>query len=214
MRILVADDEPASALSLKELLELIGHQVVGPAGDGAEAVHLAAREKPDLAILDIEMPRMSGLEATDRITRERPIPIIVLTGHDCAEFVDRAAELPVFNYLCKPAGPDRLVPAIRLATARFRDWSALHGRVSELSRRMDERKTVERAKGILMELRGLSEDAAYRLMQRESQNRGRSLLEVGRTIIATHGMVRRVVRPPATVPIAPMPPVAPAEPAV
>ena len=195
MRILVADDEPASAASLKELLELIGHQVVGPAGDGDEAVHLAAREKPDLAILDIEMPRMSGLEATDRITRARPIPIIVLTGHDCAEFVDRAAELPVFNYLCKPAGADRLVPAIRLATARFRDWSALHGRVSELSTKMDERRTVERAKGILMELRGLSEDGAYRLMQRESQHRGRSMVEVGKTIIATHGMVRRIVRP-------------------
>lgn len=211
MRILVADDEPTSAASLKELLELIGHQVVGPAGDGAEAVSLAAREKPDLAILDIEMPRMSGLEATDRITRARPIPVIVLTGHDCAEFVDRAAELPVFNYLCKPAGADRLIPAIRLATARFREWSALHGRVSELSRKMDERKTVERAKGILMQMRGLTEDGAYRLMQRESQNRGRSMLEVGRTIIATHGMVRRVVSPPRTVPIAP---IAPPEPAV
>lgn len=214
MRILVADDEPSSAASLKELLELMGHQVVGPAADGAEAVSLAAREKPDLAILDIEMPRMSGLEATDHITRARPIPVIVLTGHDCAEFVDRAAELPVFNYLCKPAGADRLVPAIRLALARFREWSALHGQVSELSRKMDERKTIERAKGILMQMRGMTEDGAWRLMQRESQNRGRSMLEVGRTIIGTHGMVRRVVRPPRTIPIAPATPIAPREPAV
>src|SRR6185436_15442279 len=98
MRILVADDEAASARSLAELLTLIGHQVVGPARDGAEAVALAAREKPDLAIFDVEMPHMSGLEAIDRITRARPIPVIVLTGHDCPEFVDRAAELPVFNY--------------------------------------------------------------------------------------------------------------------
>jgi response regulator NasT len=129
--------------------------------------------------------------------------VIVLTGHDCPEFVDRAAALPVFHYLCKPAGADRLVPAIRLATARFGEWFALHGRVSELAQKMDERKTVERAKGILMELRGLSEDGAYALMRRESQNRGRSMAEVGRTIIATHGLVRRVVGPPA----------APAEPA-
>ena len=213
MRILVADDEPSSAAALKDLLELIGHHVVGPARDGAEAVSLAAREKPDLAILDIEMPRMSGLEATDRITRERPIPVIVLTGHDCSEFVDRATELPVFHYLCKPAGADRLIPAIRLASARFRDWSALRGRVSELSRKMDERKIVERAKGILMEMRGMTEDSAWRLMQRESQNRGRSMLEVGRTIIATHGMVRRIVRPPRAVPIVPIAP-ASAEPAV
>jgi response regulator NasT len=203
MRILVADDEPASAAALKDLLEVIGYHVVGPARDGAEAVRLAAREKPDLAILDIEMPQMSGLEAIDRITRDRPIPVIVLTGHDCPEFVDRAAALPVFHYLCKPAGADRLVPAIRLATARFGEWFALHGRVSELAQKMDERKTVERAKGILMELRGLSEDGAYALMRRESQNRGRSMAEVGRTIIATHGLVRRVVGPPA----------APAEPA-
>ena len=197
MRILVADDEPASAAALKDLLEVIGHHVVGPAHDGAEAVALAAREKPDLDIFDVEMPRMSGLEAIDRITRARPIPVIVLTGHDCPEFVDRAAQLPVFNYLSKPAGVEQLVPAIRLASARFLEWSALHGQVSELSRKLDERKTVERARGILMELRGLSEDEAYRLLQRESQNRGRGMAEVARTVIATRGVVRRVVRPPA-----------------
>jgi len=197
MRILVADDEPASAAALKDLLELIGHHVVGPAHDGAEAVHLATRERPDLAILDIEMPQLSGLDAIDRITRERPIPVIVLTGHDCPEFVDRAAQLPVFNYLSKPAGVERLVPAIRLASARFLEWSALHGQVSALSQKMDERKLVERAKGILMELRGLGEDEAYRLLQRESQHRGRSMAEVARTVIATRGVGRRVVRPPA-----------------
>jgi len=195
MRILVADDEAASAQSLAELLTLIGHQVVGPACDGEEAVRLAEREKPDLAILDVEMPRMSGLEAIDRITRARPIPVIVLTGHDCPEFVDRAAQLPVFNYLSKPAGADRLVPAIRLASARFLEWSALHGQVGELSRKMDERKLVERAKGILMELRGLGEDEAFRLLQRESQHRGKSMAAVARVVIATQGVVRRVVRP-------------------
>jgi two-component system, response regulator PdtaR len=202
MRILVADDEAASADSLVELLTLIGHQVVGPAGDGEEAVRLAAREQPDLAIVDVEMPHMSGLEAIDRITRARPIPVIVLTGHDRPEFVDRAAQLPVFNYLSKPAGAERLVPAIRLATARFLEWSALHGQVSELSRKMDERKMVERAKGILMELRGLAEDDAYRLLQRESQHRGRSMAEVARTVIATRGVVRRIVRPAPAEPAA------------
>lgn len=196
MRILVADDEAASAQSLAELLTLIGHQVVGPACDGEEAVLLAEREKPDLAIFDVEMPHLSGLDAIDQITRSRPIPVIVLTGHDCPEFVDRAAQLPVFNYLSKPAGVERLIPAIRLASARFLEWSALHGQVSELSRRMDERKLVERAKGILMELRGVSEDEAYRLLQRESQNRGRGMAQVARTVIATRGVVRRVVRPP------------------
>ncbi|HET7459715.1 MAG TPA: response regulator [Longimicrobium sp.] len=200
MRILVADDEPASAQALKDLLEVIGHHVIGPAADGAEAVSLAGREHPDIAIFDIDMPRMSGLEAIDQITRTRPIPVILLTAHTEPEFVERAAELPVFNYLCKPAGADRLLPAIQLASARFKEWSALNGRVSELSQKMDERRTIERAKGILMELRGMNENDAYRLMQRESQQRSRSMADIARSVIATQGVFRRptrkVVAPP------------------
>src|SRR6202008_3145642 len=110
MRLLVAEDEQASAQALKELLELNGHQVIGPAPDGAEAVRLAGREHPDLAILDIHMPRLSGLEAIDQITRARPIPVIVLSAHSEPEYVDRATELPVFTYITKPAGAETLLP--------------------------------------------------------------------------------------------------------
>jgi AmiR/NasT family two-component response regulator len=110
--------------------------------------------------------------------------VIVLTGHDCPEFVDRAAELPVFNYLSKPAGVERLVPAIRLASARFLEWSALHGQVSELSRKMEERKLVERAKGILMEQRGLSEDEAYRQLRKLAMDQNKRLVEVAENLIA------------------------------
>ena len=194
MRILVADDEPASAQALKDLLEVVGHQVIGPAPDGAEAVRLATRDRPDIAIFDIDMPRMTGLEAIDQITRTRPIPVIVLTAHTNPEFVDRAAELPVFNYLCKPAGADGLLMALQLASARFAEWSALNGRVSELSQKIDERRAIERAKGILMELRGISEGDAYRLLQRESQQRSRSMAEVAQSIIATQGVFRRPAR--------------------
>ena len=196
MRILVADDEADSARALKELLEIHGHQVIGPAPDGIEAVRLAGRERPDLAILDIEMPKMSGLDAIDEITRARPIPFIVLTGCSDPEYVDRAAELPVFNYLTKPAAPDRLLPAIRLASARFEEWSALSGRVSELAQKMDERKTIERAKGILMELRGIQEGEAYRLLQRESQRRSKSMAEIAKAVIATQGVFRRAASRP------------------
>jgi len=204
MRILVADDETASAQALAELLVLTGHQVIGPAGDGAEAVRLAARELPDLAIFDIDMPTMSGLEAIGQITRSRPIPVIVLTAHTEPEFIERAAELPVFNYLAKPAGADRLLPAIHLAKARFAEWSALNGRVSELSQKIDERRTIERAKGILMELRGINENDAYRMMQRESQQRSRSMADIARSVIATQGVFRRpqrklVAQPPRRV---------------
>lgn len=194
MRILVADDEPASAQALKELLELVGHQVIGPAPDGAEAVRLAIRERPDIAVFDIDMPLMTGLEAIDQITRTRPIPVIVLTAHTNPEFVERAAELPVFNYLCKPAGAEGVLLALQLASARFAEWSALNGRVSELSRKIDERRTIERAKGILMELRGINEGDAYRLLQRESQQRSRSMAEIATSIIAAQGVFRRPSR--------------------
>jgi response regulator NasT len=191
MRILIADDEPASARALKELLELDGHQVIGPAPDGAEAVRLAGSDRPDLAILDIDMPRMSGLEAIEHISRARPIPVIVLTAHGDAEYVTRAAALPVFTYLRKPSGAGELLPAIRLAAARFGEWKALNGRVGELSARMEERKTIERAKGILMEIRGIAEGEAYRLLQRESQQRSKSMVEIARTIISAQGVFRR-----------------------
>jgi two-component system, response regulator PdtaR len=203
MRILVADDEEASARALKELLEVIGHVVVGPAADGDEAVQLATRESPDLAILDIDMPRLSGLDAIDRIVRTRPIPVIVLTGHSAPEYVDRAAALPVFNYLTKPAGAAALIPAIRLASARFEEWSRLHGQVDELSQKMEERKLVERAKGILMETRHVSEDEAYALLRRESQKRGRPMSEVARAVLAASALMRRRAAPadiPAEIP--------------
>lgn len=227
MRILVADDEPASAQALKDLLELVGHSVIGPAGDGAEAVRLATLEKPDIAIFDIDMPLMSGLEAIDQITRTRPIPVIVLTAHSNPEFVERATELPVFNYLPKPSGADQLLPALQMARARFAEWKALNGRVCELSQKMDERRIVERAKGILMEVRGVNENDAYRMMQRESQQRSRSMADIARSIIAAQGVFRRPARrlvaapphraaadaAPATVPVTRVPTPSPVEPA-
>jgi two-component system, response regulator PdtaR len=203
MRILVADDEVASAQALKELLEVIGHVVVGPASDGDEAVRLADRERPDLAILDIDMPRLSGLDAIDHITRTRPIPVIVLTGHSAPEYVERAAELPVFNYLNKPAGADALIPAIRIASARFKEWTRLNGRVDELSQKMEERKTIERAKGILMETRRITEDEAYAMLRRESQRRSRSMCDVARAIVAAGSVLRR--RAAGTPPPVPLP---------
>jgi response regulator NasT len=195
MRILVADDEPASASALKALLEVIGHQVVGPAADGAEAVALAGREKPDLAILDIDMPQMSGLDAIDRISRTRPIPVILLTGHSSPEYLERAAGLPVFNYLTKPCAPDALIPAITIAHARFEEWSQLHGQVDELTHRMEERKTVERAKGILMDTRHITEDEAYTLLRRRSQQQSQSMIQIARAVVAAEAMLRRAARP-------------------
>ncbi|HET6762050.1 MAG TPA: response regulator [Longimicrobiaceae bacterium] len=198
MRILVADDEPASAAGLKALLEILGHHVVGPARDGEEAVSLAARERPDLAILDIDMPRVSGLEAAARMGRGRPVPVILLSAHREPEYLDRAAALPVFNYLTKPCAPDTLIPAIRIARARFEEWSSLQGQVGELTQRMDERKTIDRAKGILMRTRGLGEDEAYVLMRRQSQQQSLSMIQLARALVSADGLLsHRAPRPEA-----------------
>lgn len=198
MRILVADDEPQSARALASLLEITGHEVVGPASDGAEAVELARRERPDLAILDIDMPRMSGLEAAHRIAELAPLPVILLTGHADPEYLERAAGLPVFHYLTKPARPDALIPAVRLARARFEEWKSLRGRVVELTQRMEERTTIERAKGILMHSRGIAEGDAYTLLRTRSQQQGRSMIQICRAIVASEGvLLRRAPQPEA-----------------
>jgi AmiR/NasT family two-component response regulator len=191
MRILVADDEAASAAGLKALLEIVGHVVVGPAVDGEQAVSLAARERPDLAIMDIDMPRLSGLDAAARMARTRPVPVILLSAHREPEYLDRAASLPVFNYLTKPCAPDALIPAIRIARARFEEWRALNGRVGELTQRMEERRTIERAKGILMRSRGVGEDEAYGIMRRQSQQQSLSMMQIARALVSAEGMLLR-----------------------
>jgi response regulator NasT len=191
MRILVADDEAASAAGLKALLEILGHVVVGPAGDGEQAVCLALREQPELAIMDIDMPRLSGLDAAARIARTRPVPVILLSAHREPEYLDRAAALPVFTYLTKPCSPDMLIPAIRIARARFEEWSSLNGRVGELTQRMDERRTIERAKGILMKSRGVGEQEAYVLLRRQSQQQSTSMMQIARALVSAEGLLSR-----------------------
>lgn len=191
MRILVADDDTGGALALKALLEITGHEVVGPARDGAEAVALARRERPDLAILDIDMPRLSGLDAAGRMSEQGALPVILLTGHTEPEYLERAAGLPVFQYLTKPARPDTLLPAILLARARFEEWKALAGQVHDLRERMEERKTIERAKGIVMQQRGLDEDGAYKLLRTRSQQQGHSMIQICRAVLAAEGLLRR-----------------------
>lgn len=191
MRILVADDELRAAEALTALLEVMGHEVVGPAADGEEAVALARRQSPDLAILDIDMPRLSGLEAAGRIAGWRAVPVILLTGHSDPAYLARATALPVFSYLTKPAHPEALVAAIEITRARFVEWARLSGRVDELTRRMEERKTVERAKGILMETRGLGEGEAYALLRSRSQTQGKPMIQICRAVVAAEAVLRR-----------------------
>jgi AmiR/NasT family two-component response regulator len=187
MRILVAEDETIIRLDLKETLERAGFEVCGEARDGEEAVDLARKEKPDLAVLDVKMPRVDGIEAARRILAERPIPIVMLTAYGHDELVARAVEAGVFAYLVKPFRESDLLPAIQTAKARYAELEALREEAESLAEALATRKVVERAKGLLMEQEGLSEQDAFTRLQRVSQTSGRPMKVVAEALIATFG---------------------------
>jgi AmiR/NasT family two-component response regulator len=183
LRILIADDESIRLLSLRKQLAALGHVVVAEASTGDEAVALAASALPDLAILDIKMPVMDGIEAAEKITQARPIPIILLTAYDEAQLVERAAEANISAYLMKPVAEEDLLPAITLALTRFRQFQALRQEVADLREALEARKTIERAKGILMRRLNLTEEEAFRRLQKQSQDSNRRLAQVAQAIV-------------------------------
>ena len=185
-RILIAEDETIIRLDLKHLLERGGFEVCAEARDGEEAVALAASEQPDLAVLDVKMPRLDGIEAARRILAERPIPIVMLTAYGQEELVARAVEAGVFGYLVKPFREDDLLPAIHAARARHAELEALREEAESLAEAHATRKVVERAKGLLMERDGLSEQDAFARLRRASQVSGRPMKVVAEALIATY----------------------------
>src|SRR5438067_8745024 len=185
MRVLVAEDETIIRLDLRDLLERSGFEVCAEAKDGEEAVALARSSAPDLAIMDVKMPRLDGIEAARRILDERPIPIVMLTAYGQRELVARAVEAGVFGYLVKPFREQDLLPAIQTARARHEELSALREEASSLAEALAARKAIERAKGLLMEKEGLSEDEAFARLRKASQISGRPLKVVADALIAT-----------------------------
>jgi AmiR/NasT family two-component response regulator len=189
LRILIADDESIRLLSLRQQLAALGHQVVAEASNGREAVALALATRPDLAILDIKMPVMDGIEAAQEITRHRPIPIILLTAYNETELVERAAQANISAYLMKPVAEEDLLPAITLALTRFRQFEALRREVNDLREALEARKVIERAKGILMRRLNLTEEEAFRRLQKQSQDTNRKLAQVAEAIILADQML-------------------------
>ena len=183
LRVLIADDEALHNLSLTSQLESLGHQIVATAANGREAVDLARETKPDLAILDIRMPGMTGPEAAHQISADRPIPIIILSAYSDERTVDEATRSPIFHYLVKPVDPDDLAPAIAVARARFDEWLDARRQRDQLEVKLEERKIIERAKGLLMDTRGLSEREAYRFLQKTSQDKNTPMVELARKIL-------------------------------
>jgi two-component system, response regulator PdtaR len=187
VRILVAEDETIIRLDLRALLERSGFEVVAEAKDGDEAVRLAREHEPDLAIMDVKMPRLDGIEAARRILDERPIPIVMLTAYGQDELVARAVEAGVFGYLVKPFREQDLLPAITAARARHAELLELREEAESLADALAARKAIERAKGLLMEKEGLSEQAAFARLRKASQVSGRSLKVVAEAVVAALG---------------------------
>ena len=188
LRVLIADDEAMIRLGLRTILEEMGHRVVGLAADGPSTVRLAAKEKPDLVILDIKMPDMDGLEVAEAITAKRRIPILMLTAYSDRELVDRATKLAVLAYLVKPVKELDLGLAIELAMARFEEWQALEQEAVDLKETLATREVVGQAKKLLIQRDRLTEHEAFLSIQRRSRNSRRTMREVAEAILSVkHG---------------------------
>jgi len=186
-RVVIAEDEALIRLDLKEMLEEDGYAVVGEAGDGETAIRLARELKPDLVITDIKMPVLDGLSAAERIAGERIAPVVILTAFSQRELVERARDAGAMAYLVKPFNKADLVPAIEMATSRYAELAALESEVSNLQDRLETRKLVEQAKGLLQSRHGLSEPEAFRWIQKNSMDRRLTMRKVAETVVETLG---------------------------
>ena len=187
MRILIAEDETIIRLDLRSLLEDSGHEVCAEARDGVEAVDLAREHRPDLAILDVKMPRLDGIEAARRILDEHSIPIVMLTAYGQEELVSRAVEAGVYGYLVKPFREADLLPAIATARARHEELTKLREEADSLAEALAARKVIERAKGLLMERDGLSEEEAFKRLRKASQLSGKPMKVVAEALVGALG---------------------------
>ncbi|WP_374688505.1 ANTAR domain-containing response regulator [Promineifilum sp.] len=184
MLILIAEDESLIRLGLKSMLEELGHQVIA-ATNGREALRMAERQPPDLAILDIQMPYTDGLQAARALAASRPLPILILTAFSQREMIERATDLPIHGYLVKPIKPEDLDAAIIVAVKRFADSEAQAERTADLERELAARKLIDRAKGRLMQT-GLTEEDAYRALQDRARRNRQTLVAAAEAVLRQH----------------------------
>jgi two-component system, response regulator PdtaR len=202
IRIVAADDEPLIRMNLRETLNSLGYDVVGEAGDGNQAVKLARELRPDIVIMDIKMPEMDGIEAAHILTGEQVAPVLLLTAYSDRELIERAKGAGVMNYLVKPFREESLAPAIEVTLAAWGSMQQLDQQVDTLQGQLDAtqnelgslreqleaRKMIERAKGLLMQRKGISEQEAFRLVQKRSMDSRKSMREVAKEIIDAYSL--------------------------
>ena len=184
-RVLVAEDEALIRLDLVEMLSEEGYVVVGEAADGEQALEQAEKLRPDLVIMDVKMPKMDGIDAASIIAERRIAPVVILTAFSQRDLVERARDAGAMAYLVKPFGRKDLMPAMELAVSRFRELVALENEVAGLSNRLETRKTVERAKGLLMARHGLTEPEAFRWIQRSAMDHRTTMKAVAQAVLAS-----------------------------
>ena len=182
-RVLIAEDEALIRLDLKEMLQEEGFEVVAEVADGASAVRLTRELRPDLCILDVKMPVMDGIQAAEEIAKDRLAAILILTAFSQRDLVEKARRAGAMAYLVKPFQKHDLLPAVEIAAGRFRDMSGLEREVDDLHGRLEARKLVERAKGLLQSREGMSEADAFRFVQRQAMERRLTMRQVAEQII-------------------------------
>jgi AmiR/NasT family two-component response regulator len=183
-RVVIAEDEALIRLDLKEMLEEDGYEVVGEAGDGETAVRLTAEHLPDLVILDVKMPVLDGISAAERIAADRVAPVVILTAFSQRELVERARDAGAMAYLVKPFTKADLVPAIEMAVSRFQEIRSLEAEVGTLEERLETRKVVDRAKGLLQAAHGWTEQDAFRFIQKTSMDRRLTMRAVAEAVVS------------------------------
>lgn len=183
LRVVVADDNPKMLAYFRETLEELGHRVVGEAKDGRELVKTSLLEHPDLVITDIRMPLMDGIEAAREIYKESAIPVILISAYDAPELMDRAERDHIMAYLVKPIKSEHLETAIGIAIRRFEEFRTATREAADLRQALEDRKIIERAKGILMDRANLEEEAAFKRLQDLASNKHQKMVEIAKMIL-------------------------------
>lgn len=183
LRVVVAEDEALIRLDLVEMLTEAGYEVVGQAGDGEAAISITEKEKPDLVVMDVKMPKLDGISAAERIANQRIAPVVILTAFSQRDLVERARDAGAMAYLTKPFTIDDLMPAIELAVSRFQEIKQLDAEVADLQDQLKARKLIEKAKGILMKNLKINEPEAFKWMQKTAMDKRRSMTDVAQLVI-------------------------------
>jgi response regulator NasT len=190
LRIVVADDEPDMRDYFQKCLTRLGHQVVAVAADGHELVEKCRAATPDLVITDIKMPDMDGIDAASQFYRERPVPVILVSAYHDPSLIERAEADHILAYLVKPIKQADLAPAIGLAMRRFEQFEELRREAADLRQALEDRKVIERAKGVLMKRANLDEQDAFRRLQKLASEKSRKLVDIAQMVLVAEEAIR------------------------